>query len=429
MRSVLITTVSLAVLAFAMPVCAAAPVKSKPAAAKQNVQSLMKALEEQKRQLDKQQQALAAQQRALAEQEQKFLELQGKVAAMTQSTPPAAPNSGVDKTQASGVKTASVANSAAPKEVGTDRKQERDKPPEIAAELDEGGVLLPKGRVVVTPSMEYTRSSATRVAIQGFSIIPALNIGTFQVSRVGRDVVTGALGARVGVTNRLELEGKIPYVYRQDSTTGRVIGGGSAADTTTTVDGSGIGDVEIGAHYQVTDGHNGWPFLIANLRYKTTTGTGPFEVPTDSGTGLQTELPTGSGFSAVQPSITAIYPSDPVVFYANLGYLHSFDENFGGTIGDIQPGDTYSGSFGMSLSLNDKASVSMGYSHSMVFKSEQNGNVIPNSTNLQVGTLDLGYSYSLNDMISLNFNSSIGATEDAPDARLVFRVPIAMDLF
>ena len=102
--------------------------------------------------------------------------------------------------------------------------------------------------------------------------------------------------------------------------------------------------------------------------------------------------------------------------------------DFGGTVGEVDPGDSISGSFGMSMSLNDRASFSLGYSHSTVFETEQNGRSINNGL-LQVGTFDLGYAYQLSSRYSLNFNVSAGLTEDAPDARVGFRVPIKFDVF
>jgi len=77
--------------------------------------------------------------------------------------------------------------------------------------------------------------------------------------------------------------------------------------------------------------------FIGNLRYKSNTGKGPFEVPTDSN-GQELELPTGSGFSAWQPSVTMIYPSDPVVFYSNLNYIYNVGATYGGN--RIDPGDS-----------------------------------------------------------------------------------------
>ncbi|MGE3713379.1 MAG: transporter [Alphaproteobacteria bacterium] len=379
------------------------------------VRSLMELVKEQKQQLKAQQKKLDA--------------LEKKVSELSSAQQPVA-KAGAKPTPGyyDAPRGQQHAKAEAPDEVGMERKPEDDeKPPEIAAELEQGGVLLQKGKMVVTPGFEYTRSSATLVSIEGFSVIPAINIGTFQISKAGRDILTESIAARLGVTNRLEIEGRIPFVYRRDSTTGRPIGGGASTDTTTRQANSGLGDIELGAHYQMNSGQDGWPFLVSNLRFKTITGEGPFEIPVASN-GLLTRLPTGTGFYALQPSITAIYPSDPIVYYANLGYLHNFERNFGGTVGKVEPGDSISAAFGMSMSFNDRASFSIGYSHSTVLKSEQN-DVSINGDLLQVGSLDLGYAYQLDDRYSLNFNVSAGLTDDAPDTRVGIRVPIKFDVF
>lgn len=391
---------------------AAYATEAEPSLSKNEVKSLLSILEEQKRQLREQQRKLDA--------------LEKKVSDLTRKsdTGKATPTKAEGKS--GGLKYSKAEGDTAPGEVGLERKpEESDKPPEIAADLDEGGVLLQKGKLVLTPAFEYTRSSATLVSIEGFSVIPAINIGSFQVTRVGRDILTESIAARLGVTNRFEIEGKIPYVYRRDATTGRPVGGG-ATDTTSRLSSMGLGDVEVGAHYQINDGKGGWPFFISNMRFKSITGEGPFEIPTDANGNL-TRLPTGTGFYAIQPSVTAIYPSDPIVYYANLGYLYNVSRNFSG-IGNVEPGDSISAAFGMSMSFNDRASFSIGYSHSSVFETLVNDTSL-NGDMLQVGSLDFGYAYQLDDRYSLNLNVSAGITDDAPDARIGVRVPIKFSLY
>lgn len=400
-------------------------------ASDKNVEALMKALEkqaarlaEQEKKLAEHEAALQKQKSALAQEKMQFYKLRMEASALT-GKPVATikPEEAAALAPAAGSPAGGAATQS--REVGIEKKPDSEKPPEIAAVIEEGGVLLQKGKLVLTPAVEYTHSTATRVSISGFSIIPAIVIGNFDITEVNRDIITPSLGVRYGVTNRFEIEGKIPYVYRTDATTTREVGVPNAPESTSTIDGADIGDVELGAHYQINKGENGWPFLIGNLRFKSATGTSPFEVPVVNG--VQTELPTGTGFYAVQPSITAIYPSDPVVYYGNIGYLHSFEESFA-EYGKIEPGDVYSASFGMSMSINEKSAFSVGYSHSTVMKTLVDGGNIPNSTLLQVGSLDFGYSYNLTPRTNLNFTVSAGITDDAPDARLIFRVPISFDL-
>lgn len=420
--SLLLSALLIATTSVAAPAYAAS-------ASKDELAQLMELVREQKAQLEAQKKEIAKHQKQLEEQQKQYNALQDRISGMHAAGEDTTKKRGEDAT---GSRSAAPAPDASPDDrttqvVGTDRKPEdEERPPEIAANIEEGGVLLKKGTLIVSPAVEYSRSSATLVAVEGFSFLSVINIGLFQISKVSRDVLTGSISSRLGVTNRFEIDGKVPYVYRRDSTTGRPVGS-SGTDTTSRLSRDDIGDVEVGAHYQINKGKEGWPFFIANMRVKSTTGEGPFEIATDAN-GQLTSLPTGTGFYSLQPSITAIYPSDPVVFYSNLGYLYNIERDFGGSVGNVDPGDSISASFGMSMSLNDRASFSLGYSHSTVFETEQNGRSI-NSDMLQVGSFDLGYAYQLSDRYSLNFNVSAGMTEDAPDARLVFRVPIKFDLF
>ncbi|NCC21885.1 MAG: transporter [Alphaproteobacteria bacterium] len=317
-----------------------------------------------------------------------------------------------------------------PQEVGTDRKSKRQQKPEVpAVAVSSGGVLLPKGRIVLEPSLQYSRSSALRVAIEGYTLIPAINVGLFNISDIDRDIVTASLTARAGLTNRLEVEFSVPYLWRDDSSVSRPIGVGATTDVISNVDGNGLGDIEMAAHYQINNGAGGWPFFIGNLRYKSTTGEGPFDVPIDPATGLQAETPTGSGFHALQPSLTMLYPSDPAVFFTNVGYTWNIEDDVGGGNGDIDPGDSINFGLGMGFSINDKTSFSLGYSHSVVLETEQNGVTLPNSDVLQVGSTSFGYSYQINERVGLNFNVAAGVTDDAPDMQVTLRVPVKFDLF
>lgn len=404
---------------------------------KQAVQNLTRQIEAESKKINAQKQVLDAQYEKLQQQEQRLQAIQ--IQAHRQFGAPITANkleSFRGAGTAGGKQKTDVNETAKEDEtrggtetVGTERKpKEKDHPPQVAAIADEGGVLLSKGTLVIEPSVEYTRSSAIRVAIEGFTIIPALNIGSFTIDQVDRDTITSAVTARYGITNRIEVEARVPYVYRDDSTLSRPVGTGTGTDILQDASGDDIGDIELAAHYQINRGLNGWPFLVGNLRFKTRTGTDPFEVDVDPVTGLQTELPTGSGFYALQPSITAIIPSDPAVIYANVGYLYNIKRDVGGTIGDIDPGDSIDLSFGMGFSMNERTSFSVGYSHDVVFETEQNGVKLANSDTLQVGSLNLGYAYRATDNVNVNLNVDAGLTDDAPDASIMLRVPIAFNL-
>ena len=224
-----------------------------------------------------------------------------------------------------------------PQTVG--RAPEADKnggPPAIETLIDYAGVLTPKGKFVIEPTLQYAHSSVYRIGVEGYSVLPAILVGAIQVEDTSRDTYVTALTTRYGLTQRLELEARIPYVWRTDSTLTRNVEGTSTPILVSS-DGQGLGDVEVAGHYQLNQGPTG-PYYVANLRVKAPTGEDPFGIPLNNN-GLLTRLPTGSGFWGVQPSLNAIFPSDPAVFYGNLSYLWNMKRDVGGDYGKIDPGD------------------------------------------------------------------------------------------
>jgi hypothetical protein len=314
--------------------------------------------------------------------------------------------------------------------------------PEVAPIFETPGVLTPRGKVVFEPSVQYGYSSSNRVALVGYTVIPALLIGLLDVREVKRNTTTGTATFRYGFDNRLELEAKIPYVYRSDSTVSRELFTGTAAERAFETSGKGIGDIELGWRYQLNDGGVDTPYYIAGLRFKSRTGRDPFQVITDcqtrcvgqnvTGTGLPLDLPTGSGFYSVQPSLTWLLPSDPAIFFGGFSYTKNFKRNnvyrtvLNGDkelLGQVDPGDVFGFNFGMGLALNEKASFSIGYDHNSVGRMHQNGIVIPGSVRVQLGTLLLGYSYRMKNNRTLSVSVGAGLTRDTPDVTLMVRMP------
>ena len=175
------------------------------------------------------------------------------------------------------------------------------RPPPIAQIFEQPGVLTPVGKMVLEPGMQYAYASSNRVALIGYTIIPALTIGLIDVREVKRNTFTAALTGRWGITNRMEIEAKVPYVYRSDSVLERPLASGSGQDQLFESTGKGIGDVEVTGRYQLNDGGVDKPYYIGTLRFKSRTGKDPFEVLTEAqnvggsktSNELQKELPTG----------------------------------------------------------------------------------------------------------------------------------------
>jgi hypothetical protein len=328
---------------------------------------------------------------------------------------------------------------AAPRPVGQAPETE-SRAPAVAQIFEQPGVLTPKGTTVLDPSLQYSYSSSNRVALVGYTVIPAILIGLIDVREVKRNTATATLTGRFGLSNRFELEARLPYVYRSDTSVGREIGTGTATSTAFNATGQGIGDVEVTGRYQFNDGGADRPYYIGSLRLKSRTGKDPFEVLTSNNVlglregGVQTTLPTGSGFYGLQPALTVLFPSDPAVFFGTVSYLYSFkrthvtlntDSVNGPTdLGTIQPGGVFGFNFGMGLGLNEKSSFSIGYDHASVAPIKQNGSSAADAVRVQLGTLLLGYSYRLSSQQTLSVSLGAGLTRDTPDVSLTVRMPV-----
>lgn len=316
------------------------------------------------------------------------------------------------------------------------------RPPEVAPLFEQAGVLTPRGKLIFEPALQFGYSSSNRVALVGYTIIPALLIGLVDVREVKRNTTTAILGGRYGLTNRLEVEARLPYVYRSDATVSREIFTGTAVENVFSTSGRHQGDAELGLRYQLNRGGPDRAFYVASLRLKSRTGRDPFSVVTDctrrcigpnaSGTGLPLELPTGSGFYAIQPGVTWLYPSDPAVFFGSVSYLHNVRRKnvsrtvLGGEqefLGEVAPGHVVGLNFGMGLGLNEKSSFSLGYDHSSIGRTKQGGIPAPGSVRTQLGTLLLGFSYRMSERRSVNVSVGAGLTRDTPDVSLTLRMP------
>jgi len=376
---------------------------------------------------------LKAQKAVIASQQQQLLKQQIQLQSLSQSdlqdvrgtgapegTPPPAP---VSPAQPVGVAPAD---------------ENKGKPPKVTVLSEQGGVLTPKGTLVVEPSVEYEHASTNRLTFRGVELQDTVLIGVIDATSASRNLVSPAITARYGVTDRMEVEAKIPYVYRSDRETFSIPQPNAPnIDETSNLTGSGIGDIELGAHYQLTGSP---PYVIGNVTFKTETGTGPFDIKRDA-FGVEQDLATGSGFYSVEPNVTLIYPTDPAVLFANVGYewniKQSVHKNIGGEIvNNFDPGDGVDATVGFGFSVNDRLSFDLGYKHTFLMATDTNVTDTTNNTSrtdksesLTVGSLLFGMGYRVSDNVNVNLDFEYGVTADSPDMTATLRVPIAFNLF
>ena len=302
-------------------------------------------------------------------------------------------------------------------------------PPEqrVAAVPEGQGVLTRAGELFFEPSFEYTRSSTNRLVFRGIELIPGIQIGLIEATDADRDTLVGTASLRYGISDRLEAEVRLPYLYRNDRI--EVVqqrDEGIVRQIALRED--GFGDAEFSLRYQFNRPVGQKPIFVGTLRVKSDTGKGPFEIGYDE-FGVATGLATGSGFWAVQPGVNFLMPSDPAVIYGGAAYLYHMPRDVNKMVGEVligrvDPGDAVSANIGFGFALNPRFSFSLGYRHNYIFPTKTEiGDTHQKSNYIHVGSLNFGMSYRLTQRDVLNLGFEIGVTEDAPDVSITLRMP------
>jgi hypothetical protein len=303
-----------------------------------------------------------------------------------------------------------------------------------------GGVLTPKGEIVIDPSIEYDYWAQNQLGVNGFQIIPGITFGNVIATRFEQNITTAAVTVRGGVTDRLELNAKIPYVYNAGSTNDLIPSGANAQLRSVSANGASLGDIQFGASYQFNSGESGWPIFVGNFLFKTVTGISPFEVPiitsqSDPLAGTPRELATGTGFYALTPSLTVLLPTAPGVLFANLQTQHNLARTqpvqnpAGGpaTPVNLQPGEAPAITFGIGFALNDRAALTLSYQQTHVFTAYENGRAITGSP-YSYGTFNFGLGYQISQSTRLNLSVGIGAGPNTPAAKVFLELPYRFSL-
>ncbi|GGB88825.1 hypothetical protein GCM10011494_03910 [Novosphingobium endophyticum] len=291
------------------------------------------------------------------------------------------------------------------------------------------GVLTPRGMLNLEPSITYVQSSTDRLVFRGIELVPGIQIGLIEASSADRNTILATSTMRYGLTNRLEAEVRIPFVYRHD-TVEFVQQRDEGIVRTLKFEETDIGDVEFALRYQLNNPKRGQqPIFVGSIRVKSDTGIGPFDIDYDE-FGIATDVATGSGFWSVQPGLSFLLPSDPVVIYGSANYLFNIardiDQTIGGaSVGRVDPGDAITGNLGFGFALNPRFSFSLGYEHAYIFPTKTEiGDTLQKSRRLQVGSFSFGMSYRLSEEQSMNWSFQFGATKDAPNVAVTLRLPL-----
>lgn len=288
-----------------------------------------------------------------------------------------------------------------------------------------GGLLLPPGTLEIDNTTSYFSASSDHVTVDGFALLPILVVGDITSQRVRKDILLPTFTTRLGLPNRFQMDFTIPYGYILNRTV-------DALGNQTSASQFGLGDIQAGVSRQLTFEHGHTPDLLANIRFKSVTGTNSYDLASS-----QTNL--GSGFYAVQGNLTAAKSSDPVVFFGNLSYTENLagrhtipandPDNPGATmVGHFRPGSSYGFQLGSILALNTETSMTLGWDQRFTRATQLNGATLPGSY-LVEGTLRLGTSYLYAPGRTIDLSFGVGLTPDTPNLQFSVGLPFRLSLW
>jgi hypothetical protein len=292
--------------------------------------------------------------------------------------------------------------------------------------LVRGGLLLPNGTLEVDNTASYFSLSSDHLTVDGFALLPVLVVGDITSQRLRRDILIHSLTTRLGLPKQFQMDFTVPYGYVLNRTV-------DANNNETSASQFGIGDMQAGISRQLAIEHGGVPDLLANIRYKSVTGTNSYDLQS-------AETSLGTGFQSMQANLTAAKSSDPVVFFGNLSYTKSLpahhtipvsdptNPTVTSTLGYLRPGDAFGFQLGSVLALNTETSVTLGWDQRFTQETKLNGIHLPASY-LVEGSLRIGtsYMYAPGRMVDLSFG--VGLTPDTPNLQFSVGFPFRKSLW
>lgn len=325
-------------------------------------------------------------------------------------------------------------------QIGQDRQQDeaQRREQEKALVVQEHAPLFER-KFTFDTGLSYSYYDRRQLALSGFLALDAIFLGTINLDQTKASVFTNDYTGRYGITDRINLEANIPYVYRDSKFISGGAGGASTSITEIKARSSGIGDASVAAYYQLVKESARWPDLVASLRVRAPTGRDPFGIkliaadPDNNNLNVPQNLPTGTGLWNVTLSVSALRTYDPIILFGNVGYSYNIPKKFDDispVLDQVQPATVKLGSplqfsGGLAIALNDRAAVSFSVASAIAptthIKAPGSGYTRVPGSSTNTTTLNLGASYLLPSGWTLNAQLATGLTPDSPNFVMAFR--------
>ena len=290
-------------------------------------------------------------------------------------------------------------------------------------------------------SLGYSHFGDARINLDGFLALDAIFLGTISIDEVDADIFTSDLTLRYGLSDKFFIDASIPFLYRTSNFRSGGAGGAANVPVEARVSDQGLGDVSIGASYQILAETARRPNLVVSARVKSPTGQQPFGIDfvevegSEGNLQVPRSLATGSGVWGASLGVSALKTMDPMVVFGSGNDFRKLrrdfadiDENPGDQPGRVSIGNALQFGAGLAYALNETSSISMSYSQRLVERSrlklDTNENfqrVVGSQAN--IGLVNLGATFSLGRSLSLITTVGIGLTDDSPDMVVGVRLP------
>jgi hypothetical protein len=294
-------------------------------------------------------------------------------------------------------------------------------------------------RFTFDAGVTYSYYDRRALTLSGFLALDAIFLGTINLDQSKATLATFDFSGRYGLTDRLSVEGNIPYVFRDTRFVSGGAGGAAGSLSEVHVRSQGLGDVSAAAYYQLVKESSAAPDVVASLRVRAPTGREPFGLKLIMADGDNTnlavpeELPTGSGVWSATANVSVLRTYDPVILFGNFGYTYHRPESFDDispvvgttTAAEVSLGDILQFSGGIAIALNDRSAMSFSVASALQSATHTRSpglgwSRVPGSSSNST-TFNVGASYVLPSGWTLNGQLAAGLTPDAPNFAFALR--------
>lgn len=302
-----------------------------------------------------------------------------------------------------------------------------------SADIKRGGLLLKGGEIESDLTFTYAHFSENQLVIEGFAILPVLVIGEVNIEKIKQDILMASATWRYGLTDRIQLEARLPYRYHYQRFFRPDIAVGQEEETNQS---HGVGDISASLLFHLLNEEAATPHVVAALTFKSAIGDSVFDIDPRNG-----EIPMGTGFYSLKGSLSFVKTADPAVVFWNLGYTHNFSRKdniflatqdpetkeitYTETKTKLSPGETFEMGFGVAYAISYKLALSTQYQHSITVKTKKDGKFV-SGTFLNAGAIRIGGVWAWSNMKkyhlrSIDLSTTFGVTVDAPDTVVELR--------